>query len=71
MLARIARIFGDYQISIASCIQKESDAPAGAAELVIVTHPAREADMQDALASLASLDVVRDLATMCRIETPP
>jgi homoserine dehydrogenase len=69
VLAQIARIFGDHEISIASCIQKESDPAAGAAELVIVTHPAREADMQAALAAIASLEVVRELATMVRIET--
>jgi homoserine dehydrogenase len=69
VLAQIARIFGDHEISIASCIQKESDPAAGAAELVIVTHPAREADVQAALAAIAALEVVRELATMVRIET--
>jgi homoserine dehydrogenase len=50
VLAQIARTFGDHQISIASCIQKETDASASSAELVIVTHPAREAHMQAAQA---------------------
>ncbi|MGH2350477.1 MAG: homoserine dehydrogenase [Chloroflexota bacterium] len=68
VLAQIARIFGDHQISIASCIQKEADLSAGSAELVIVTHPAREADMQTALAEIQSLEVLRELATMFRIE---
>ncbi len=70
VLAQIARIFGDHQISIASCIQKESNPEAGSAELVIVTHPAREADMQAALAELAALEVVYERASMIRIETP-
>jgi len=68
VLGQIALVFGDHRISIASCIQKEADASAGAAELVIVTHPAREADMQGALAILAALEAVREVATMCRIE---
>ena len=68
VLAKIAQVFGDHRISIASCIQKESDSEAGAAELVIVTHRAREADMQAALAEFRSLDIVRELANMLRIE---
>ena len=69
VLAQIASIFGDHQISIASCIQKEADAGAGSAELVIVTHPAREADMQRALAALDALEAVRERAAMVRIES--
>jgi len=68
VLAQIAHTFGVHQISIASCIQKETDAAAGSAELVIVTHPAREADMQAALADLQSLQVLRELANTIRIE---
>jgi homoserine dehydrogenase len=68
VLAQIASVFGDHQISIASCIQKEADAGAGSAELVIVTHPAREADMQRALAALDALEAVRERAAMVRIE---
>ena len=68
VLAAIAHTFGDHQISIASCIQKESDPSAGTAELVIVTHPAREADMRAALQALQALPVLRDLANVIRIE---
>jgi homoserine dehydrogenase len=68
VLAQIAQIFGDHRISIASCIQKESDLSAGSAELVIVTHPAQERDMRAALAALDSLDALRERAAMIRIE---
>jgi homoserine dehydrogenase len=71
VLAQIARVFGDHRISIASCIQKESDPAAGAAELVIVTHPAQEAGLQAALAEIAALPVVRELANTIRIEAVP
>ena len=70
VLAQIAHSFGAHQISIASCIQKETDLAAGSAELVIVTHPAREAGMRAALADLQALPVLRDLANVIRIETP-
>jgi homoserine dehydrogenase len=69
VLAKIAQVFGDHRISIASCIQKETDTTAGTAELVIVTHPAREADMQAAVADFRSLEIVRELANVLRIET--
>src|SRR5688500_5853514 len=68
VLAKIAQVFGDHRISIASCIQKESDEAAATAELVIVTHRAREADMQAALTEFRSLEIVRELANMLRIE---
>jgi homoserine dehydrogenase len=68
VLARIAQTFGDHRISIASCIQKETDVSAATAELVIVTHPAREADMQAAARALQKLDVLRELANLIRIE---
>lgn len=70
VLATIAQVFGDHRISIASCIQKETDLSASSAELVIVTHPAREADMQAAVREFSSLSVVRELANMLRIESP-
>jgi homoserine dehydrogenase len=68
VLAQIAQTFGDHRISIATCIQKETDRKEGSAELVIVTHPAQERDLQDALAALETLDAVRELATTIRIE---
>ncbi len=68
VLAKIAQVFGDHAISIASCIQKETDESAGTAELVIVTHQAREADMQAAVAEFRGLEIVRELANVVRIE---
>ena len=71
VLAQIAHAFGDNGISIASCIQKEaSNAPAGAAQLVIVTHTAREDGMRAALATLGSIEAVREVANVIRIEAP-
>lgn len=70
VLAQIAQVFGDHGISIASCIQKETDAKAGTAELVIVTHGAREAGMRDALQQFETLSAVRELGSVLRIETP-
>lgn len=68
VLAQIARVLGDHDISIASVMQKESDESAQTAEIVIMTHAAREAAMRAALAGLAELPPVRELSNVIRVE---
>ncbi len=68
VLAQIARVLGDRHISIASVIQKEADERAQTAELVIMTHLAREDAVQDALRQLATLEVVPGIGSMIRVE---
>ncbi|HJX12689.1 MAG TPA: homoserine dehydrogenase [Dehalococcoidales bacterium] len=68
VLARIATVFGDNEISIASAIQPESNDVTQTAELVIMTHPAREKDVQQALRELDKLDVVREISNFIRVE---
>lgn len=68
VLAKIARVFADNRISLASVIQKEADPQAGTAEIVVTTHPAQEAAMQVALRQMESLDVVWEVGNMVRLE---
>ncbi|CAI7995839.1 Homoserine dehydrogenase [Geodia barretti] len=68
VLAQIARILGDGNISIATVIQKDTDPGGGTAQLVITTYPAREVDVQSALAVVAELDVVVGVNNLIRIE---
>ncbi len=68
VLAQIARILGDGNISIATVIQKDTDPGSGTAQLVITTYPAREADVQTALAAVAELGVVASVNNLIRIE---
>ncbi len=68
VLAGIARSFGDHDVSIASVIQKETDDAAQTAELVIVTHVAREASVQESLAQIQRLDEVKQVANLIRVE---
>jgi homoserine dehydrogenase len=68
VLAKIATVFGNHDISIASAIQPESDDVTQTAEIVIMTHPAREGEMQKALRELGHLDVVREVANFIRVE---
>jgi homoserine dehydrogenase len=68
VLASVATVFGDNSISISSAIQPESDANTQTAEIVIMTHPAREGEMQKALSELKKLDVVKEISNFIRVE---
>jgi homoserine dehydrogenase len=68
VLAQIATIFGNNKISISSAIQPESDEKTKTAEIVIMTHPAREKAMQKALRELDGLDVVKKISNFIRVE---
>jgi homoserine dehydrogenase len=68
VLAQIAQILGDLNISIASVLQKDVDPEAQTAEIVITTHPAREASVQEALKLVGDLKVVQKVSNVLRIE---
>ena len=68
VLAQISKILGDGGISLASVIQKDSDPDHNTAELVITTHPAREASLQNSLKQVSELDVVTRINNLLRIE---
>ena len=68
VLAQISKIFGDHQISISSAIQRETDSVAQTAEIVIMTHPAQEKAMQQALGRLEHLEVVKEISNFIRVE---
>jgi homoserine dehydrogenase len=68
VLAQLAGVLGDAGISISSVIQKEANGATGSAQIVIMTHPAREGAMQQARADLIALPVVREIAGFVRVE---
>jgi homoserine dehydrogenase len=68
VLGLIAQILGDGQISIASVLQKAADQAEQTAEIVIITHPSREASVQKSLRAMADLTVVRKVNNLLRIE---
>ena len=68
VLAQFAQVLGDGEISIAAVLQRDTDAEAGSAEIVITTHPAKGASMQDALQIMAGLSQVRRVSNVIRIE---
>ncbi len=66
VLARISHILGNYQISIASVIQK-AQLRGKHVPLVIMTHEAIERDVRKALKEIDELDCVRDKSALIRI----
>jgi len=68
VLAQIARLFGEHEISIASFIQQETDEDAQIAEIVIMTHAAQERAVQTALSFIGQLAAVRDVGAVVRVE---
>ena len=68
VLAQIAKVLGDLDISIASVIQKNADAARQTAEIVVMTHPAKEAHIRQAVHQMETFGVVRDVSNVIRVE---
>ena len=68
VLAQISKILGENMIGIASVIQKEADENSRTAEIVIMTHLARESAVQDALKEIEKLDIVQEIGNVIRVE---
>ena len=68
VLARVAGALSDRAISIASVIQKEVGGE-GAAEIVIMTHDAREQDVQHALAAIRKIEGVHGVEQVLRVKS--
>lgn len=65
VLASIASIFGDNDVSIESVVQQLI--PTGEAEIVWVTHKVREKNVRAALDTISKLDAVRDVSNCIRV----
>ena len=71
VLAGVAGVLGSRGISIDSVIQMDSDSSRGVADIVLMTHPAREQEMQAAITELAALEAVEEVASLLRVEDYP
>jgi len=67
VLSKISGILGDLGISIKSVHQKGRKTK-GPVPIVMLTHLAKEADVQKALTKITALDVVKDRPVLIRIE---
>lgn len=66
VLAGIAYVFGDNEVSLASVIQKHSVGKA--AEIVLVTHEVPEKNLQNSLKKLQDLPIVYQISNVIRVE---
>jgi homoserine dehydrogenase len=65
VLAEVARTFGEHAVSIAQVWQEGA---ADSAQLVLITHRAREGDLRATVEALASTPSVRSVASVLRVE---
>jgi len=66
VLAGIASVFGQQEVSIASVVQKRKDKDV--AELVLITHQVKEANLQDALNIINNLPSIIQINNVIRVE---
>jgi homoserine dehydrogenase len=67
VLSKVAGVLGDNGISISSVHQK-GRRNEGPVPIVLLTHEAREKNVQQAISKIASLDVIADRPVLIRIE---
>jgi homoserine dehydrogenase len=67
VLAAIGQVFAEADVSISSFIQKDAWVQDQTAELVITTHPARDASLQRARERMAKLEAVRAVSSFLRV----
>jgi len=65
VLASVAATFGEHAVSIRTVWQEGAGETA---QLLLITHAAREGDVRATLADLRALDTVRDIASVIRVE---
>lgn len=68
VFAQIAKLIGDLNISISSAIQKQTDETDMTAEIVFMTHKAKESSMIKAIEQMNELDVVNYVGSLIRVE---
>ncbi|MCL2324510.1 MAG: homoserine dehydrogenase [Actinomycetia bacterium] len=67
VLARMTAVFAAHEVSLSSIMQ-QGVAKDGTAEIIYVTHRAREADIRAIIGELEALDVVKSIAALIRVE---
>lgn len=66
VMAHIAKIFGDNNVSLASVLQKQKDNPV--VPLVFITHHVKEKDLKESLNEIKELDDVIEINSVIRVE---
>lgn len=66
VLAGIAGVFGNQNVSLASVLQKKTSA--GMAEVVLITHKVQEQNLRNALKIINGLSTVAEVSNVIRVE---
>jgi homoserine dehydrogenase len=67
VLANIASVFGEHDVSINSMIQKQVD-DNSRAKLIFITHQVANKDLYGSIKEIEKLDVVEDVRSIIRVE---
>ncbi|RAP77878.1 homoserine dehydrogenase [Paenibacillus montanisoli] len=67
VLARITQAFAEYEVSLESVLQQPNPS-IPEAEIIIITHDANKAAAQKVLKALESMDVVKEIKSVYRVE---
>ncbi|MDP4095649.1 homoserine dehydrogenase [Paenibacillus sp. P96] len=67
VLARITQVFAEFGVSLASVVQQPNEHNPNA-EIIIVTHSASKASMKKVLDHFESLEVIRKIKSVYRVE---
>ena len=69
VMGKIASIFGEYQVSLRTVMQKEGDPDGHVVPVVFMTHMAKERALYNAIAKIEGLDVVVGNANIIHVES--
>jgi homoserine dehydrogenase len=67
VLAAISHVFAEEGVSISSVIQKDAWVELQTAELVITTHPSRDANLQRTRERISELNAVHAVSSFLRV----
>ncbi|MFC4776479.1 homoserine dehydrogenase [Paenibacillus sp. GCM10023252] len=67
VLARITQVFAEFEVSLESVLQQPSPSNPQA-EIIVITHDANKAAMNKVLHTFESLDVIRKVKSVYRVE---
>ncbi len=69
VMADVARILADEEISIEAVLQKEPQEGETSAQIILLTHRVQERNMNNAIAAIEKLDSISGSVTRIRMET--
>jgi len=67
VIAKVSKVLGDADISIASVLQRESET--NRVPLIMMLHTAKDRAVRDAVTQIDRLDVVKDKTVVLRVES--